>query len=267
VSEAGLARLRATLGWLAAAFCLCAGLALVDSFIDSARTGPNSFSLLPGGTEHLSGPLPQGVGDAASLRVASDHPGLTLAVVTQKQGFWFGNPMWLATVAAASDAAPGLYSVTVYAPERAGAAPVQAFFIQVFPDKDAQDAASHSRIRQLFGVPPLAAAGASAFCAVLAGLGVYFASRRLEALWGLAGKAVVYMCKKTPDGQLISFGLGTDHGLAPGASVAVRDASGLPVATATVVRCGAADAAALVAGENRVALGSIVSRAPGKTFA
>ena len=76
-----------------------------------------------------------------ALRVASDHPGLTLAVVAQKQGFWFGNPMWLATVAAASDAAPGLYSVTVRAPQGAADAPAQAFFLQVFPDKAAQDAA------------------------------------------------------------------------------------------------------------------------------
>ncbi|WP_300164781.1 hypothetical protein [Solidesulfovibrio sp.] len=260
MTEKGLLRLRGAFGWLAALLCLCAALGLADSFLYSFRTGPNTFAILPGGTEHLSGPLPPEAADAASMRVTVDHPGVRLVMTTQSQGFWFGNRIWQAEVKAAPDAAPGTAAIVLRDPNADEKAPVQAFFIQVFPDQAALDAASGSYIRRLSGLQPLVAA---AFClggAILAGCCVFLTSRRLEALWIRQGKAVVYMTKKTPDGLLISFGLGTNHGLSTGATVAVADESGLPVATASVVRCDAADASALVADKGTAALGNIVSR-------
>ena len=76
MSEAGLLRLRGGLGWLAAALLLCAGRSLVDYFIDAFRTGPNTCSLLPGGAESLSGPLPPDAADASAMLATIDRPGL-----------------------------------------------------------------------------------------------------------------------------------------------------------------------------------------------
>jgi len=261
MTESRLLRLRGILGWLATACCLCAGLALADSFIDSMRTGPTTFAILPGGTESLSGPLPPDVADASAMRATIDHPGLSLEITTQSQGFWMGNRMWLARIRAADDAAPGTAAIVLRSPEADAAAPAQAFVIRIFPDQASLDAASNSRIKQFFSVRPLAVAIGGAVAAILVGLCVYLTSRRLEAIWRREGKAVVYMTKKTPDGLLISFELGTEHGLSPGSSVAVHDESGLPVAVASVVRCSGADAAALVVGEGKVGLGNIVRRA------
>lgn len=259
MTEARLLQLRGLLGWLAAACCLCAGLALADGFIESFRNGPNTFSILPGGMESLSGPLPPDAADASAMVATIDHPGLSLDIITQSQGFWLGNRMWQGQVRAAADASPGTATVILRAPgETQG--PVQAFILRIFPDQAALDAAAESRIRRHFGISPLTAAAACAIAAIAVGLLVYLTSRRLEALWTRQGKAVVYMTKKTPDGLLISFGLGTDQGLSPGAPVAVHDESGLPVAMASVVRCSAADAAALVVGDGKVALGNIVKR-------
>ncbi len=260
MTEQGLSRLRALLGWLAAFFCLCAALGLADSFLNSFRSGPNTFAMLPGGLEHLSGPLPPEATDASALRVQIDQPGVTLTMTTQSQGFWFGNRLWQAEVRAAPDAAPGTATVVLRDPNADENTPVQAFFIRVFPDQASLDAASNSHIRRFLGLHPLTFAVSGFVAALCCGFLVYLASRRLEALWTRQGKAVVYMTKKTPDGLLISFGLGTDHGLETGATVAVADESGLPVAMASVVRCAAADASALVVGEGTVALGSIVSR-------
>jgi hypothetical protein len=258
MSEAGLARLRGLLGWLAAACCLCAGLCLADGFIDSFRTGPNTFSILPGGTESLTAPLPAQAADASAMRTTIDHPGLSLEVATQTQGFWLGNRMWQGRVRAADDVKPGTATVVLRAPD-GDAATAQVFILQVFSDASSRDAASNSRIVRLTGQSPLAAAAVCFIAALVVGFFVFLTSRRLEALWTREGKAVVYMTKKTPEGLLISFGLGTDQGLSPGASVSVRDASGLPVATASVVRCASDDASALVMGEGKVELGSIVS--------
>ena len=258
MNEQRLLRLREILGWIAAAFCLCAALGLADSFVNSSRTGPNTFPVVAGGEESLSGPLPVEAPDASSMVVTIDHPGLSFAVTTQQQGFWMGNRMWLGVLTVAPGAKPGTATVALRSPAGESASPVQSFVIQVFPDRAALNAASHSNFIRLLGISPMAFAGYSLLCAIATGGCVYLTTRRLEALWTAAGKAVVYMTKKTPDGLLISFGLGTDQGLATGASVAVHDESGLPVALASVVRCSPADAAALVVGDGKVALGNIV---------
>ena len=262
MSETGLLRLRAILGWIAAALCLCAAMALADSFVANFHTGPNTFPLLVGGEESLSGPLPVEAADAAAMIAVIDHPGLTFAITTQTQGFWMGNRMWQGVLKAAPDAKPGTATVILRNPGGDANAPVQAFVIHLFPDQAALNAASQSNAVRLLGLSPMAVAGACLVLACLVGLCVYLTTRRLEAIWTRLGKAVVYMTKKTPDGLLISFGLGSDQGLATGASVAVHDESGLPVAMASVVRCAPTDAAALVIGEGKVALGNIVSLAP-----
>lgn len=262
MNEHGLLRLRAVLGWIAAAFCLCAATALADSFVNSFRTGPNTFSIILGGEESLSGPLPVEAPDASSMVVSIDHPGLTFDVTTQTQGFWMGNRMWQGVLKATPEAKPGLATVILRSPGGDTAAPVQPFFINIYADQAALNAASNSNSVRLLGLSPMTVAAYCLILASLAGLCVYLTSRRLEAIWTKLGKAVVYMTKKTPDGLLISFGLGTDQGLSTGASVAVHDESGLPVAMASVVRCSPADAAALVLGDGKVALGSIVSLAP-----
>ncbi|MHC1790690.1 hypothetical protein [Solidesulfovibrio sp.] len=262
MNERGLLRLRAVLGWIAAAFCLCAATALADSFVNSFRTGPNTFSIILGGEESLSGPLPVEAPDAASMVVSIDHPGLTFDVTTQTQGFWMGNRMWQGLLKATPEAKPGLATVILRSPGGDTAAPVQPFFINIYPDQAALNAASNSNSVRLLGLSPMAVAAYCLIFASLAGVCVYLTTRRLEGIWTKLGKAVVYMTKKTPDGLLISFGLGTDQGLSTGATVAVHDESGLPVAMASVVRCSAADAAALVIGDGKVALGSIVSLAP-----
>lgn len=260
MTERRLVRLRASLGWLAALCCLCAALGLADSFVESFRTGPNTYAVLAGGTEHLSGPMPPDITDAAALRVRIDHPGLRLTMTTQSQGFWFGNRMWQAEVAVAPDAPSGDAPIVIQDPNADASAPVQAFVIRVFPDTASLEAASNSHFHRLLGLRPLTFAAASAIGAILAGLLVFLTSKRLEALWAREGKAVVYMIKKTPDGLLISFGLGTNHGLSPGATVAVADESGLPMATASVVRCAAADASALVREGGTASLGNLVNR-------
>lgn len=258
MNERRLLRLRSLLGWAATAMCLCAGLALADSFLDSSRTGPNTYDLLPGGVENLSGTLPPDVDDPTTLRVTIDHPGLFFDFTTTARGHWLGNRLWQGRVRAGADAAPGTASLTLRAPGDDASGRMQAFTIRIFPDMAALDAASNSSIRRLFGFSPAAATVYCVIAAALAGLLVYMVSSRLEALWTRQGKAVVYMTKKTPDGLLISFGLGARQGLSPGASVSVSDESGLPVAVASVVRCSVGDAVALVVGEGRVGLGNIV---------
>lgn len=263
MTEAGLTRLRGLLGWLAMALCLGAGLSLADSFLDSIRTGPDTYAVVAGDSESLTAPLPPDVSDAAAMRVTIDHPGLRLQTTTQTQGFWLGNRMWQATVTAAPDAAPGTARVILAHPDPGQTqAKPQIFTLLLFPDKAARDAASHSRIRQWFGVPSLLAAAVCGLAAVLLGCGNYFTSKRLESRWARQGKAVIYAAKNSPEGLIIAFGLGANHGLAPGAAVRVIDAAGRELARATVAQCTKADASALVRDKGSVRPGQFVTLVP-----
>lgn len=260
MTELSLVRWRDGVGWLAAAFCLCVGLALADSFIDTSRTGPNMVFLLPGETARLSGPLPADVRRASDLVFAVDHPGISVAVTGQETRGFFGGRMWRALVSAAQEAVPETGTVIVREPGADANLPDQAFIIRIFADQDALDDATNSRIRHLFGVSPVVMAVCCVFGAALSGVAVFMLSRRLGALRADRGKAVVFMTKKTPDGLVISFGLGADNGLEPGSSVAVHDVTGAPVAMATVVQCAPDEAAALVTDDGRVIPGNIVTK-------
>lgn len=258
MSEAGLAWLRAVLGWFAAALCLCAVAALVDGFIASARTDPDSLSLLSGGMEPLTGPVPPGGPDAPELSISSDNPGVTLTVTAQFTGYWLGGRMWRGELRVAPGTPPGQATVTLRDPTDVSPGPPRSYHIKIFANQAAMHAASPSLITHLVGWPPFGMAGAIFVVVLALGGGVYLISHRMDSLWRAQGKAVVYMTSKTSDGQLISFGLGSSHGLEPGTTVTVRDATGLEVALASVVRCTATDAAALVEGDEKVELGSCV---------
>ncbi len=258
MSEARLVRLRTILGWITAACCLCAAAALIDGFAASARTGPNTYAVLAGGTESLSGPLPPEASDASVMTVVADNPAVSIDVTTQFSGFWLGGRMWRAQVRVAPEAPAGLATVTVRGRDDKSPAPAQTFLLHLFPDRKSLQAASPSLIRRAAGLPPYGAAAGFFVLALAAGGSVYLVSRRLEAIWNSQGKAVVYMTKKTPEGLVISFGLGADQGLTLGAPVTVQDDTGLTVALGTVVRCSKTDAAALVAGQGKVELGHLV---------
>jgi hypothetical protein len=258
MSEARLLRWRGLVGWLTTVLCLGAVLSLVDSFVASFRTGPVTSSMLAGGEESLSGPMPPGAADAASLIIAIDHPGLRLDVTTEAHGFWFGNRLWQGQVRAAPDTAPGTATVSVAGPDDPPDKPAQRFTLHVFADQQALDAASPSRIRRLAGLPPLAVAAGFLLLAILPGTLVFFISHQVEALRAREGRAEIYKTRKTPDGLVVTFGLGSDHGLASGASVTVRDQAGHTTAVATVQRCAAAESDALVTGDGQATCGAMV---------
>jgi len=264
MSEAGLVRLRTLVGWITAGICLCAVAALIDGFVASARTGPQKIAIVAGGRELLSGPIPIGTEHAAELTTHLDNAALTFGATTEFSGFWLGGRMWHGELRAAPDAAPGRASLTLTGRPGDQPVPPQVFTIRIFVDQRALEAASPSLIRRVSGLPPFAAAGMFFGLGLGCGGGVFLLSRRLEAVWRSQGKAVLYAAQKTPEGLRISFGLGTDQGLAPGLSVTVTDKAGQILATATVVRCTADDASALVPGETGIHPGQTVRLTPGQ---
>jgi hypothetical protein len=260
MSEARLLRLRGLVGWLATLLCLGALLSLADSFVDSFRTGPDTFSMLVGGQESLSGPMPKGADKAESLTIAIDRPGLRLDVTTEAQGFWFGNRMWQGKAQAPPDATPGTFIATLRGPADPPDKPAQTFTLHVYADQRSLDAAAYSRIRRWLGMPPMLLAAICIVLALIPGTCVFFLSRKVEALREREGRAEIYKLKKTPEGLQVTFGLGAKHGLREGEAMTVRDRKGLVVASAKVVRCAATESDALVTGEGDATCGDMISR-------
>ena len=90
---------------------------------------------------------------------------------------------------------------------------------------------------------------------------VYWLSGRREALLAATGQAEVYLVTKGEGGYEIRFGLGTAHGISPGARVAIHDAGGQPVGTATVEVCNRKVSVAQATSDQSIKVGDLVSRA------
>ena len=89
---------------------------------------------------------------------------------------------------------------------------------------------------------------------------VYWLSGRREALLEATGQAEVYQVTKGDGGYEIRFGLGTVHGMSPGARVAIYNAAGRQVGTGTVEVCNQKVSVALVTGDQEIKAGYLVSR-------
>jgi hypothetical protein len=74
------------------------------------------------------------------------------------------------------------------------------------------------------------------------------------------GPAEIYMVKKSADGFIVSFRLGTDEGVRPGMNLAVLNEDGFRVGTVEVLASTETESEALVSGESGVKLGCLIRR-------
>lgn len=71
--------------------------------------------------------------------------------------------------------------------------------------------------------------------------------------------AEIYMVKKSAQGVIAAFRLGTRHGLKPGTTLNVLNEDGIPVGSVQVVSSSELESEALAGGESGVTLGCRVS--------
>ena len=89
---------------------------------------------------------------------------------------------------------------------------------------------------------------------------VYLLSGKREALLAATGQAEVYQVTRGDDGYEIRFGLGTAHGMSPGARVAIYDEAGQQVGTGTVEVCNQKVSVAQATSDQPIKAGYLVSR-------
>jgi len=261
MSESSLRRLRRVTGWCGTLACLIMVFALADGLQAMMRAGTNTHALLPGETIALAGPIPPSAESAEDLLVASTSPQVGLQFSNSFKSYWLGGKMWQGTLTARADTRPGDYEVSVRAPGETAQNPALIFKIALYPSQSDRDRHSLSLLRKGAGIHPFAAAAAMLPVALGIFGAVFAISQKLERHMLGQGKAEIYMLKKTPDGLLVSFGMGTSRGLSPGMALYAIDESGFVVAHLRVTQCSARDACAIVERGGPVELGHVAALA------
>ncbi len=84
----------------------------------------------------------------------------------------------------------------------------------------------------------------------------------MEGLLAQQGQAEVYQVKKMEGGYLVGFGLGTAHGVQPGARLPLFNEEGQTLGTVEVKESSATDSLALIISDQEIRPGFTVSRPP-----
>lgn len=247
-------------GKAAACFCVLALVTLLDGLVAKFREPPNLFRVLPGTATEINGYLPAGVQGVEDLTYVSTSPRLKVSLVTVHKGYLMGAPMWRGMVEIEAQIEPGKYRVVVKPKSASYKGPVPIFHFLVYANPQSLQQASPSLIRRFTGLSPFGVAASFLPVVILAVAAVYYLSGKREELLAQQGKAEIYQVVKGDGIYEVRFGLGTSHGIGPGAQVTITDALGEPVGTAQVEKSSLNNSLALITTDREIRVGYLVSR-------
>jgi hypothetical protein len=245
---------------IATAFCVIALLGLVDGLLVHFREPANLVKVLAGASVAINGELTDEADRVEDLTFTSDSDQLQVIFEAIHQGYFLGGDMWRGRLIVGPHISPGEYHLSVLPKRSASSRKAPAFRILVFADALSLQKSSASLIRRWFGISAFVVSAGCLPGILLAFGAVYLLSGRQEALLAARGQAEVYQVTRGDDGYEIRFGLGTAHGMSPGATVAIYDAEGQQVGTGTVEVCNQKVSVARVTSGQPIKAGYLVSR-------
>jgi len=245
---------------IAMAFCAIALLALVDGLLVHFREPANLFKALPGTVTAINGDLTDEAHQVEDLTFASDSDRLKVIFEAIHKGYFLGGDMWRGRLIVGPDISPGEYSLSVLPKRTASPRKAPAFRILVFADAARFQQSSTSVVRRWFGISAFQVAAGCLPGILLAFGAVYWLSGRREALLAATGQAEVYRVTRVDGGCEIRFGLGTAHGISPGARVAIYNELGHQVGTGTVEVSNRRVSVAQATSDQPIKVGYLVAR-------
>jgi hypothetical protein len=222
---------------IAAAFCVIALLCLVDGLLVAFREPADLVKVLPGASVDVNGELTDEAHQVEDLTFTSDSDQLQVTFEAIHKGYFLGGDMWRGRLNVGPGISPGQYHLSVLPKRAASPRKAPAFRILVFADAASLQKSSTSVIRRWFGISAFQVAAGCLPGILLAFGAVYLLSGKRDALLAASGQAEIYRVTKGDDAYEIRFGLGTAHGISPGARVAIYDPGGNQVGTGTVEVC------------------------------
>jgi hypothetical protein len=245
---------------IATAFCVIALLVLVDGLLVHFREPANLVKVLPGAVTAINGELTDEAHQIEDLTFTSDSNQLTVTFEAIHKGYFLGGDMWRGRLIVGPQISPGEYSLSVLPRRSASPRKAPAFRILVFPEALSLQKSSTSLVRRWFGISAFQVAAGCLPGILLAFGAVYLLSGRREALLAASGQAEIYRVTRGDDGYEIRFGLGTAHGISPGARVAIYDEMGQQMGTGTVEVCNQKVSVAQATSDQPIKAGYLVSR-------
>jgi hypothetical protein len=245
---------------IAAAFCVIALLGLVDGLLVHFREPANLIKVLAGASVEINGELTDEAHRVEDLTFTSDSNQLTVIFEAIHKGYFLGGDMWRGRLIVGPHIPPGEYHLSVLPKRSASSRKAPAFRILIFPEALSLRKDSASIVRRWFGVSAFVVAAGCLPGILLAFGAVFLLSGKREALLAAGGQAEIYRVIRGDGGYEIHFGLGTDHGISPGASVAIYDAAGRQVGTGTVEICNQEVSVAQGTSDQPIKAGYLVSR-------
>jgi hypothetical protein len=245
---------------IGAAFCVIALLAMMDGLLVHFREPANFVKLLPGAVTAINGELTDEAFDIQDLTFVSSSDQLSVNFEAIHKGYFLGGDMWRGRLIVSPNISPGEYSLAVLPKRSDSPRKAPAFRIKVFPDPLSLQKSSTSLVRRRFGVSAFVVAAGCLPGILLAFGAVYLLSGKRDALLAASGQAEVYQVTEGEGGWEIRFGLGTAHGISPGARVAIYDEAGQQVGTGTVEVCNQKVSVAQATSDQPIKAGYLVSR-------
>lgn len=247
---------------LAALFCGVAVLGLLDGLVAQLRTPANLIQTLPGASVPLDGPAPEVVqvpGDLTSKDDTRRPEAFQLKVTDIHRGYFLGTHRWRGTLTVSPDLPPGHYALAVFAarnPSQGG----MVFRVVVHPDEGSLRRSSPSLLQSLLDLSPWKFTLAWVPLILAAFALVFLLSQRLEGLLAQQGMAEIYRVVRKEGFLEVAFGLGTDHGVAPGQRLKVLGPDQSLVGEVEVRESSATDSWGVISAHQEVATGFLVSR-------
>jgi hypothetical protein len=251
---------RRTAGWLGALILSLIVLCVLDGLVSQARREYNAFDALPGQRVKATGPFPAGAGDLAAVIIDGNNETVRLRFEDSTKSFWFGGSLWRGVIEVGAQAAAGRYRLALRGPEEPVAKPNMEYTVRVFASPEEMRSHSTSYAIRFLDLHPFALAGSLFPFALLVMAGSFFLSKHMEQAMAKEGKAEIYMVKKSPEGCLVSFSLGTTHGIRPGDRMDILNENGLKVAQADVEQSGKRDSVAKVLAPVQIEVGFVVAK-------
>ena len=245
---------------IATAFCVIALLVMIDGLLVHFRERANLVKVLAGGSVQINGELTDEANHVQDLTFVSSSDQLAVTFEAIHKGYFLGGDMWRGRLIVGPGISPGEYHLAVLPKSTVSPRKAPAFRILVFPEALSLQKSSTSLVRRTFGISAFVVA-AGCLPGILLGFGaVFLLSGKKEALLAATGQAEVYQVIRGDNGFEIRFGLGTAHGMSPGARVAICNEAGQQVGTGTVEVCNRTVSVAQATSDQPIKAGYLVSR-------
>lgn len=227
-------RWRNLVGKAGALLCAFVFLAVLDGLIARFREPPGVIKVLPGSSVEINGPATAEVRDVRDLSYESSSQHLHLSFAAVHKGYFLGGDMWRGHLKVSPLIQPGEYHLSVRPRGQTPPPPLPPFRILVYPDSISLQQSYTSFIQRYVGHSPWLVALGLLPLALLAFGAVFFLSQKMADLLAQSGRAEVYRVLRRDEGFEIHVGLGTKHGVHPGALLAITDETGQMLGTVAV---------------------------------